>query len=393
MTGAVALRDRLKQGFMTALASAYDSNDALSAFWSYSRPLGAAKLNALGSPDELDLCRRCISNLDDLDVASFLNQGLRDDQIAQLRTESAELRKLRIDALSASLVNFISVLEELVETPPEDAFCQSIMLERRCHSCGASWRYHVWQIVNTSRRLDLEKAAETGKFTSGMQCFSCGATLNPLPFAYCNPRREEFILFWPQPEIAGREEAVDSFMKYITDLPVEVGGGNQQICSFEGEPVAVFQEPNVACITTVYEESIFIEIITDPIMYNVEYQIGMINSDGYFQSREEMERGNWEEALKILSRTFLIEPVSISFLSNIVACLKNLGKTEEATRILEDAERLGQKMLDTRVIRRLVRSKYGRGEFSPLLYRILKDGLPKEWGFDGLIASLRRFAE
>lgn len=50
-------------------------------------------------------------------------------------------------------------------------------------------------------------------------------------------------------------------------------------------------------------------------------------------------------------------------------------------------------MLDTEVIRRLVRFKHGRDDFSPLLYRILTDGLPKEWEFDRLIASLRRFAE
>jgi hypothetical protein len=84
----------------------------------------------------------------------------------------------------------------------------------------------------------------------------------------------------------------------------------------------------------------------------------------------------------------------VSFLRNISSCLFNAQRNAEATKLLQETQRLEGILLKKSIIKRVVRKSVPGGSRGEATYcDILQHGLPPDWGFADMLAQLRSIAE
>jgi hypothetical protein len=182
-------RNMLRQRFVDAATSAYDLNDVLAAFWSYAKPLAMIELKAAIGATSSNAPPTCLSLLDKLDKDSFDRGGFFPDDIARLFEIISEFRAIGFEALSDILQSFVATMQEIAAHPPDNSYCQGGAHPVACQRCGETWRYQIWDVINTAIRPDLLRAATDGSLTAPIRCYVCDFEHRRPRFFYCNPDR------------------------------------------------------------------------------------------------------------------------------------------------------------------------------------------------------------
>ncbi|MFZ0423093.1 MAG: CpXC domain-containing protein [Xanthobacteraceae bacterium] len=401
MNEPVVLHDRISSRFSTALERAYDINDVLAAFWCFATPLAAFELRASGvnpfvvtaSGVQASATANAYHALSAIDAASFQRGGLLANESAGIPTLATEFEKNGWCLTAEALMRFNVVARSLAEDPPESSWCQHTVEQVLCEQCSFSGRYLFWQVVNTKKRPDLRAAACSGQLQNEARCYVCEALLRQSHFFYCDPGREEFLVVWPYGPEFDSEEIIKMYCGFLAEMPLEMRDRKDRIVSVSGMPIAVFQEPNVAAIT-LCTPSEFIEVVTDHLYFNVEPWTVLQGNDDYWAANKFVEEAKWELAAGAFARSVLKDPVRVSFLRNISSCLFNAQRNAEATKLLQETQRLEGILLKKSIIKRVVRKSVPGGSRGEATYcDILQHGLPPDWGFADMLAQLRSIAE
>jgi hypothetical protein len=385
-------RNMLRQRFVDAATSAYDLNDVLAAFWSYAKPLAMIELKAAIGATSSNAPPTCLSLLDKLDKDSFDRGGFFPDDIARLFEIISEFRAIGFEALSDILQSFVATMQEIAAHPPDNSYCQGGAHPVACQRCGETWRYQIWDVINTAIRPDLLRAATDGSLTAPIRCYVCDFEHRRPRFFYCNPDREEFIIFWPYGDHPDLNNTVQMFSRCLEQMPLEMRGGKDTVVVIDGPPVAILGE-NVAGITIIRDEEEFLKTVNDPIMFYVEPWSNLSAFEDYEEAKEHLHSRNWTAAMRALARSFLADQVKVSFLENIAACLRNVSRLSEAEEMTGDAVRLRELLMKNGIIHRVVRKSIGSPVDPPLQFEILTNGLPPAWRFSNLISRVRQIAE
>lgn len=393
----LSLAHRLGGRFDAAIGNAYDMNDILAAFWLYVAPLAAAERHALSEQGSEETIGRAVSRLVSIDVQSYHRHGLFSQEIDELRTMSGELEYLELQRTAVALRLFCGVAESMASEPPEACWCEHKLELLECKQCGYVARYLFWTAINVKKRPELASAARAGRLRNEARCYACGASCASAGFFYCDPSRDEFlVVLAPGEEEEGAVKAtVERCWQYLLAMPLEMRDGKDYIVYAKGWPVLVFEEDRVAAITVCRSHQEFEEVVRDQVLFNVEpfnvelrLTVHSTVEKAYSLSADEQ----WLPAAAAFARAFLEHPCSVSFLVHMASCLRNAERNDDAGAVERDAARLLVHLKRHGIVRRMVRMRVGRAAHGEdLLARILREGLPKEWGFGDLLARLWRY--
>lgn len=385
-------RDRVRARFETAITSSYDSSEVLAAFWVYRGALVRLECETHSS-GHLDSVKTACELITNAEFRSFRDDSVDVDQERGVILKAAEqFQQAGLRDLGGLLRLFLAVLTDRMEESPEPSHCEFFVDELTCNSCGYVGPHKIWYFVNTTIRPEMEKLATSGALCEGPKCVMCDEPVAATPFFYCNPRREEFIAFWPFRDDAAAEEWSKRAFEYVEDLPSPFKGGKTRFCIFIGEPVAFYTDPSWGAVTVVQDRDEFVSTVSEPVMFCVEH-LDMRDMEAYFEGKFAAQNEDWALAAKSFASAFLLNQGAVSRLEMLTGCLKNLGRHDQARQIDEEAARLRDRLIAETVILRIQRqSVHWSGDINKQL-RVLQEGLPKEWGFSSLLDLVRGVSE
>lgn len=384
-------RDRVRARFETAITSSYDTNDLVSSFWVYRGPLVKLERDTHAS-GHLESVKTACELIARVDVRPFLESTAAVEQERDTILKGTEqLQQAGFRDLASLFRMFLAVLADRIEEPPEPSHCKFLVKNLTCNSCGYVGPHKFWHFVNTTLRPELEELATSGALCDGPRCIMCDEPFEANPFFYCNPRREEYIAYWPSRDDAAALDWSKRAFEYVKDLPPSFKGGKTRFCIFVGEPVALYADPSWGAVTIVQDRDQFVSTVGEPVTFCVEHW-DVRDMDAYFEGKFAAQKGDWALAAKSFALAYLLNQGAVSYLEMLTGCLKNLGRQDQAKQIDEEAASLRDRLIAENVILRIQRkSVHWSGDFNKQL-RVLQEGLPKEWGFSALRDLVREIS-
>jgi len=387
--------DKLRAGFESAITSSYDALDVLGAFLVYIDPLVKLEKENKTSYSERAIKEAC-DCLENAVASSLLEENLGVDEHTAVEHATKLFRDEGFFELARLLQLFLLVLDDRSSAPPPASCCEFIVTSIKCEECGNVSRHLFWRLINTTFRPELEILAANGDLCKGSPCLWCGSGIGVmLPFFYCNPSREEFIVYWPGDGHTHVESFADQARKALVLMAPDFTGGKTRFFVIRGTPIAQFKQDDVAAVTVIHTPDEFIRVVSEPVTFFVEpYDVRDMKA--YFDGKGILATENpdrWKIAAKAFATSFTLNPAGVSRLEMLVPCLKNIGREEEANSIGTDAVRLRERLIKEDIIRRICRPSIPSGAAGTIRHlQILKSGLPNDWGFSRLVDAVTRIS-
>lgn len=380
---------RLCEMFHARTTAAYDINDVLDTFWTFAVPLVESSI----SDESIGDNRRILQAVVRLDAQTWKQRGFLAADFESLARIAAMCDRGRLVDLRNAFLLYLATIRSIGTDPPAQCWCQASIQAHTCPLCGREGRYRLWNVINTALRPDLASAARSGQLCDGEDCHYCGHPLGCSDFLYCDPIREEFLVFWPFDDGNERDEAIERYWRCLAQMPPEVRGGKTQIVYVDGMPCAVFAEGHVAGMTCVKSKEEFLEVVMGDVYFNAEPNLDLDAMEDYFAARTALDEGNWAGAASSLARFFVRDPVRPSDVQNVARCLHNMGRTTEAEALQAWGQKLFEHLVQGRIIVRIVRRgvPYDGGN-TALHFQIRESGFPAEWSMGDLMAAMTRIA-
>jgi hypothetical protein len=380
MVGEVTL-DRVRRRFEQAIATSYDANELLGTFWAYIYPLLEFEYAALPAAEETDWKSATAGIMKNLLCSA--NSPENKAGPSELMRAAEFFQKEGLHDLATLFRRLSASLSDRLDEPLEPSHCHFELHQLKCEGCGYSAPYLTWRSINTALRPEMEQRATSGEFCEGPQCLKCAAALEPTPFFYCNPDREEFIVYWPFEEEEELDEWIQNCMHYIDGLPTKFKAGKTDLYVIRGMPIALYAEAFAGAITVIQYKDEFIATTSEPVYFDSE-SFDIHDMNAYFRGKQAASKGAWKAAARAFAEAFLLNQGAVSRLDMLSASLKNLGRYDEAKLIDTERERLRDRLLSERVIQRIFRPNGPSGVNINAQLQILKEGLPASWGFSSL---------
>lgn len=375
--------------FLIAITSAYDVNDVLDTFSTLAIPLVEASI----SLESAHAYAAILSGVAQLVELTLEQGGFLSQDFERLAEITAMCDRSRLTDLRNAFRLYLATLHRIAASPPPQCWCESTILALACPSCGRNRRYRLWRVINTSLRSDLTALAASGQLCDGVDCHYCGTWLRSVDFLYCDPMREEFLVFWPFDDEDKRQAAIGRYWSCLNKMPLELRGGKTQTVFVDGMPIALFKEDYVAGLTCVFSKQEFLDVVTDDIYFYGE-PMDLSEMDDYFAGRDASMNGDWAAAAASFARSFIMAPMKPSFVRKVAQCFQNMGRVSEAAQLMAWREKLLNHLVEAQVIQRIVRRRGPHGgENTTMYFQILEFGLPLDWNLGELMDAMKRIAE
>jgi hypothetical protein len=215
---------------------------------------------------------------------------------------------------------------------------------------------------------------------------------------YCDPHRDDYLLFCPQREEELIKPVQDGVRRYLEDLPSEFRGGKSAVAFVSGYIGAPWRNADdynlVFCI---YSEEELSEIVNADLMIDwTTRSVALLQNPVYMSAESAFRRGDLIGAIRLFAESFLLDQKQFVYLRNIAAALRDLKRSDLADSMTKEADRLRLKLRESGVVWDS-RSNWKEVPVNPsalnLAFEIERDGLPEIWGFDDLLANVRRLSE
>lgn len=336
------------------------------------------------------------------EILSFIvksrKESIYESDLLPLKNLIIRLPEYKLEKLSSLLEVFLISFNVLTEKRPEKShsYFEAVLL--KCSKCHNKGEYFFWRIINTMLRNDLYEFVASGKIFNN-NCHYCGNPIEYLsPFFYCNPNRDDYLLFYPRLDEKAMKEVRDKTLQYIESLPSEFRGQKSLVAFVSDYIAAPWQNADdYNLIFHIDNGQELMKIINARIMLDTVSTISaeLVLDNTRHVANHEFQNGNYRKAAHLYTIAFLKDPKQFSWLFHISACLFNLNEDEKANYLKSEAQTLRKKLREVGVVYD-VRDNWSLRGFDKIVnisLDIEKSGLPKEWGFEKLVSFLQELSK